>query len=108
MEIIRQFVAGELDKEDEPMTSVAAKADYVRSKMREDRVDGHHCHWPGCDRKVPPAMLGCKTHWFKLPATLRSRIWRSYRVGQEDSKTPSREYIEAAQDVQRWIAQQGA
>jgi hypothetical protein len=35
---------------------------------------------------------------------LRNKIWRAYRIGQEDSKTPSREYIAVAKEVQEWIA----
>jgi hypothetical protein len=47
------------------------------------------CHWPGCERQVPPAMWGCKPHWFKLPKQLRDRIWATYEIGQEVSMTPS-------------------
>ena len=64
---------------------------------------GHACHWPGCTAQVAPAMWGCKTHWFKLPAHLRSRIWQAYRAGQEDDKRPSAAYLAAARDVQAWI-----
>lgn len=63
----------------------------------------HTCHWPGCDKAVPPAMWGCKAHWFRLPKTLRDRIWATYRAGQEITKTPSTAYVEAAQAVQQWI-----
>lgn len=63
----------------------------------------HTCHWPGCGTKVPPAMWGCKSHWFRLPKDLRNRIWATYRTGQEISKTPSREYVEAALAVRDWI-----
>jgi hypothetical protein len=63
----------------------------------------HRCHWPGCEQEVPPAMWGCKGHWFALPKRLRNQIWATYRRGQEVTKTPSREYIEVAQDVQAWI-----
>jgi len=24
---------------------------------------------------VPPKMWGCKKHWFKLPKSLRDKIW---------------------------------
>lgn len=88
------------------MTSVGEKAAYVRSASRIPDKSGHHCHWPDCDRKVPPAMWGCKTHWFKLPAHLRARIWATYRPGQEVSKTPSAEYLSVARQVQDWIAAQ--
>lgn len=66
----------------------------------------HTCHWPGCAQAVPPAMWGCKPHWYRLPKHLRDRIWAAYVPGQEITKTPSREYIEAAQAVQAWIAAQ--
>lgn len=51
-------------------------------------------------------MWGCRVHWFTLPKRLRDRIWATYRAGQEITKTPSASYIEAAQAVQRWIAEQ--
>jgi hypothetical protein len=64
---------------------------------------GHECHWPGCGRQVPPAMWGCKKHWFMLPANLRKRIWWTYRSGQENDMNPSAEYIAAAKAIQAWI-----
>ena len=63
----------------------------------------HHCHWPGCQTPTSPKMWGCKVHWYALPKELRSRIWATYRPGQEVTKTPSKEYIEAAKAVQNWI-----
>ena len=77
-----------------------AKADYVRSQGQTRK---HHCHWPGCDKQVPPAMWGCKAHWFKLPADLRAKVWATYRPGQEISKTPSAAYLHVARQVQDWI-----
>jgi hypothetical protein len=64
----------------------------------------HKCHWPTCNRDVPPKMWGCRAHWFKLPKNLRDWIWRTYVPGQEKTKTPSPEYLEAATEVQKWIA----
>jgi hypothetical protein len=52
-------------------------------------------------------MWGCSRHWFKLPATLRARVWRAYRPGQESDMRPSESYIEVAKAVQAWIAQSG-
>lgn len=63
----------------------------------------HTCHWPGCGKPVPPAMWGCKPHWFALPKRLRDLIWDTYVPGQEITKTPSDSYINAAQQVQTWI-----
>ena len=56
----------------------------------------HLCHWPECEKEVPPAMWGCKAHWFTLPKKIRDRIWATYVPGQEITKTPSAEYLDAA------------
>jgi hypothetical protein len=79
---------------------IAEKADYVRSQVQ---TRSHACHWPGCDRQVPPAMWGCRTHWYALPRELRNRIWATYRPGQEATLTPSREYVAVACEVREWI-----
>lgn len=63
----------------------------------------HTCHWPGCPRAVPPKLWGCKTHWFALPQHLRDAILEAYIPGQELTKTPSAQYIKAAQAAQSWI-----
>lgn len=63
----------------------------------------HTCHWPDCDKEVPPAMWGCKSHWFTLPKWLRGKVWDAYVPGQEISKTPSEAYIDVAHEVQDWI-----
>lgn len=85
------------------MATIGEKVDHVRAASRKG-ASGHHCHWPGCDKPVPPAMWGCKAHWFKLPQALRNKVWRAYRPGQEISKTPSAEYVAVAREVQAWIA----
>lgn len=80
------------------------KAAYVK---RQKQTRDHHCHWPGCEKQVPPAMWGCREHWFALPKNLRDRIWAAYKPGQEKTMTPSREYVLAARAVQEWIAEHG-
>lgn len=80
-----------------------SKARYV-TRQRQTRK--HTCHWPGCERQVPPAMWGCKPHWFKLPKYLRDLIWATYEPGQEVSLTPSAAYLDAAHKVQEWIKAQ--
>lgn len=87
------------------MTSIADKAEHVR---RAGQSRNHTCHWTGCERQVPPAMWGCRQHWYRLPQHLRARIWRTYRIGQEQDGRPSAEYLEAARAVQDWIAAQQA
>ena len=78
-----------------------SKADYVR---RQRQTRNHGCHWPGCERQVPPAMWGCREHWFRLPKRLRDAIWAAYEPGQEIRLDPSSEYLAVAQQVQDWIA----
>ncbi len=63
----------------------------------------HHCHWPGCETLVPPAMWGCRPHWYSLPPGLRNRIWDAYVPGQEISKSPSEKYLKVALEAQDWI-----
>lgn len=62
----------------------------------------HHCHWPGCEKAVPPKMWGCREHWYRLPKHLRDRIWAAYVPGQEIRKDPSDEYIQVAKEVRDW------
>ena len=85
------------------MSAATVKVTYVR-RARQTRQ--HTCHWPGCDKQVPPAMWGCREHWYKLPRHLRMAVWAAYRVGQEEDLQVSAEYMKAARDVQDWIATQ--
>ena len=64
----------------------------------------HTCHWPGCAIEVPPDMYACPRHWAQLPWAYRERILETYRVGQETTKDPSREYIRAAEWARDWAA----
>lgn len=83
-----------------PALTIKDKVEYVRSQGQTRK---HHCHWPGCDKDVPPAMWGCKNHWFRLPKNLRDRVWATYKPGQEINGTPSRAYLLVADQVQQWI-----
>jgi hypothetical protein len=76
---------------------------FVAFQFKEPAIMNHHCHWPGCETEVPPAMWGCRRHWYQLPKRLRDRIWETYMPGQEITKTPSAEYVEVAKEVQEWI-----
>ena len=77
-----------------------SKAEHVR---KAEQTRPHTCHWPGCKVQVPPAMWGCREHWFKLPPALRREIWRTYRVGQEARMDPTPDYLAAAAKAQSWI-----
>lgn len=79
----------------------ADKREHVR---RAKQTRSHTCHWPGCEKQVPPAMWGCKAHWFTLPKRLRDKVWAVYRPGQEAGLVPvSNAYLAAANEVQKWI-----
>jgi hypothetical protein len=86
------------------MAMIADKVGHVRKALRSGETHGHICHWPGCTKEVPPAAWGCKSHWMRLPYWLRQKVWAAYRPTQEISKTPSRDYVAVAQEVQDWIA----
>ena len=60
----------------------------------------HTCHWPGCQKDVPPSRWGCSSHWYKLPKDIRDRIWRAYIPGQEITKTPSEAYLAVAREAE--------
>lgn len=77
------------------------KAKYVKE---QGQTRSHLCHWPDCEEEVKPAMWGCRSHWFTLPLRLRNKIWRAFRPGQEETFHPSQAYIDAAREVQDWIA----
>jgi hypothetical protein len=62
----------------------------------------HTCHWPNCTVEVPPAKWGCDKHWFRLPYKLRAELSKHYRRGQEVSKDPSPEYVEAAKRIREY------
>lgn len=79
------------------------KKEKVKHVMQAIQTRNHHCHWPGCEKQVPPAMWGCIGHWRKLPKYLRDKIWAAYRPGQEITMTPSAEYLKVAEEVQQWI-----
>lgn len=45
----------------------------------------------------------CRKHWFMLPIQLRNLIWANYVPGQEISKDPSPQYIDAAHQCVTFI-----
>lgn len=79
---------------------MTTKADYVAS---QEQTRDHTCHWPGCTQQVPPALWGCKPHWFALPKAIRDDIWAAYRPGQEIDMNPSQAYLVAAEAAQKYI-----
>ena len=76
-----------------------------RSNDADEHPEARTCHWPGCERQVPPHSWACAEHWAALPKRLRDRVARAYRPGQEIDKQPSREYIQTAQEVHHWMVE---
>lgn len=83
-----------------PRLPIRRKVEYVK---RQGQTRAHHCHWPGCTGQVPPALWGCRRHWYMLPKWLRDKVWQAYRPGQEIDMRPSREYLAVADEVEAWI-----
>jgi hypothetical protein len=79
------------------------KKDKVKHVLKAKQTRDHDCHWPGCGRQVPPALWGCKEHWFLLPIALRNKLWMVYVPGQEEKGNPTKEYVKVAREIQAWI-----
>jgi len=86
-----------------PNKSELPKVVKARYVQQQGQTRDHGCHWPGCREQVPPAMWGCKKHWFMLPKYLRDKVWAAYAPGQEIDFTPSAEYLAVAEEVHQWI-----
>jgi len=56
---------------------------------------------------IPPRLFACKGHWFALPAAMRARLLATYRRGQEVTKDPSPEYLEAARAAVEYLRGKG-
>lgn len=82
------------------MSSLAEKVAYVKAAGQSR---DHACHWPGCREQVPPAVWGCRRHWYALPLELRRRIFAAFRPGQEEDGRPSSTYLAVAREAQAWI-----
>jgi len=78
--------------------------DKVAHVRRAKQSRDHDCHWPGCKRQVKPAYHMCREHWYRLPQQLRDALWAAYAPGQEETLTPSREYLRVFEQIQAWIA----
>lgn len=40
----------------------------------------------------------CDPHWNRVAPRMKSLVWLNYRPGQEDTKDPTPEFMEAARD----------
>jgi len=80
--------------------------DKVTHVRRAKQSRDHLCHWPHCKRQVKPAYHMCRDHWYRLPQQLRDELWAAYAPGQEETLTPSREYLQVFERIQAWIREQ--
>ena len=67
------------------------------------KLPKHRCHWPGCEKVVPPKLWGCLEHWMTLPKELRDEVWAAYRHGQEEDRDISMAYLAVARKIRNWI-----
>lgn len=44
-------------------------------------MSDHECPIDGCAKRVPDHMLMCGAHWRRVPADLRSRLYRAWSGG---------------------------
>jgi hypothetical protein len=65
----------------------------------------HTCHAEGCEAVVAPRFLMCPRHWRMVPKALQHAVWEHYRRGQERTKDPSPEYLDAAMAVVNAVAE---
>jgi hypothetical protein len=84
--------------------------DFINEKLKhvlnQGQTRDHTCHWPGCEKQVPPALWGCTRHWYSLPSYLRTKVWAAYKIGQEIRMDLSDDYIKVMKEVNQWIENQ--
>lgn len=65
----------------------------------------HGCHAVNCGTPVPPRMHMCRRHWAMVPRVVQRRLWATYRPRQEQTMTPSPDYLRAAAQCVRLVAE---
>ena len=58
------------------------------------------CRITGCANRHPRDMLVCRLHWLKLPQSLRSSIWATYRNGEGIFDA---DYLQAVEDAEAFL-----
>jgi hypothetical protein len=69
-------------------------------------MSGHHCHAFGCTTPCRPTLLMCARHWSMVPKDIQAEVYSTYKKGQCDTKTPSRDWIKASLKARLSVAQQ--
>jgi len=64
----------------------------------------HYCHVPGCEVEIQPRYLMCLAHWRRVPFRLKQVVWKHYQYGQEATKSPTIEYLNAAKAAIQAVA----
>lgn len=57
------------------------------------------CPVVDCGIHIIPSLFACKTHWFKLPKTLRDDIWTAWNANNMDA------HVVAKQAAMDWYAE---
>lgn len=79
-----------------PLIIVKRKPPIIITRKRKVPEGGHHCHAKNCPTPCKPEMLMCARHWHMVPKRIQAAVWKHYRPGQCDDKSPSKEWFEAA------------
>lgn len=69
-----------------------------------ERREAHTCHARGCDKHVKPELLMCLKHWRMVPRAIQRAVWATYRDGQCDDMSPSKEWHSAASAAIGFVA----
>lgn len=46
----------------------------------------NHCPAPGCRVQIPTEHAFCVTHWYQLPARLRTAVYAALRAGDDNTR----------------------
>ncbi len=65
----------------------------------------HHCHARGCKTKCKPEFLMCPPHWRFVPVHIQRAVYRHYRAGQCEDKSPTAAWHVAADAAIGAVAQ---
>lgn len=64
------------------------------------------CRWSGCGRRASRAEWGCREHWFRLPPSLRNRLWQAGIKEVAANGRPGPAWAACAAEADAWSAEQ--
>lgn len=51
----------------------------------------HYCAVPGCGEMIPRRLLMCAVHWSRVPGSLKSAVYRTFKNGGAGAYLAARE-----------------